>query len=100
MRHYRIAFRFLPAVNLTVLLALILIASPVLGFLPFLTFRFASEKVPKPTRISLPSFLAVLATASAKDYIVVSAWAFVIPASFDNFSTSSALFMLFSYNGR
>jgi hypothetical protein len=36
-----------------VLLALILIVSPVLGFSPFLAFRFASEKVPKPTRISL-----------------------------------------------
>jgi hypothetical protein len=53
-------------VNLTVLLALILIASPVLGLLPFLTFRFASEKVPMPTRISLTFFLAVLATAQQK----------------------------------
>src|SRR5664279_6225010 len=98
--YYRAAFRFLPAVNLTVLLALILISSPVLGFLPFLAFLFANEKVPKPTIVSLSSFLAALTTASAKDFIVVSAWVFEIPASFDNFSTSSALVMLFSYKGK
>ena len=88
---YRAAFSFFPAVNLTLLLALILIASPVLGFLPFLAFRFANENVPKPIRVSLPSFLAVLATASEKDLIVFSAWAFEIPASFASFSTSYAL---------
>jgi len=45
---YTIPFNFGAALNDTLLLALILIGSPVLGFLPALALRFRTEKVPNP----------------------------------------------------
>ena len=42
------SFNFLPALKPTVLLALILIVSPVWGFLPVRAFLFFTEKVPNP----------------------------------------------------
>ncbi len=43
-----ISLNFLPTLKPTVLLALILIVSPVWGFLPVRAFLFFTEKVPNP----------------------------------------------------
>jgi hypothetical protein len=47
--YFTFAFRSLPAVNLTVLDALIFIGARVLGLIPVRAFRVATLKVPKPT---------------------------------------------------
>ena len=45
--NYKEFFKVGAGLNPTVLLALILISSPVCGFLPFLAFRVLTVKVPK-----------------------------------------------------
>jgi len=90
---YSDSFKVFPALNFTVLLALILRAAPVCGLRPVLAFLFANEKDPNPTMITLPSFLQVFATASTNDAMAAFACVFVMPASAEILSTSSDLIM-------
>ena len=57
-----------PDVNFGVFLALIVIVSPVLGFLPLRAFLFAAEKVPKPTSVAKASLLQALVFYLILDY--------------------------------
>src|SRR5215470_7790202 len=56
MEAYNLALSSLPTTNLTVLDALILIFSPVLGFTPMRALRWATLKVPKPINCTVFSF--------------------------------------------
>ncbi len=59
VNYFTAAFNDLPAVNLGTFFAAIFIGSPVCGFLPFRADLFVTEKVPKPTRVTLsPRFRA------------------------------------------
>jgi hypothetical protein len=54
--------------NFTVFEALILMASPVCGLRPFRALRRVFEKVPKPTKVTLPSFfLSAFVTPSRNE---------------------------------
>ena len=77
--------------NLAVLAARILMVSPVLGFLPVLALRFATEKVPKPVRVVLPPFFRSFVIASVMEPMACAAAALVILASFATLEMSSAL---------
>jgi hypothetical protein len=80
----------LPAENFGTFLAAILIALPVLGFLPVLAFLLESEKVPKPTRDTLSPFFTALVTASIAASSALPAAALLQSAAAAIFSTSSA----------
>ena len=56
----------LPALKRATFFALILIASPVCGLRPVLAARLDTEKVPKPTKVTLSPFFKDLVTASIK----------------------------------
>src|SRR6056297_245799 len=51
----KISLSVLPGLNLTALLAGMVISSPVWGLRPFLSFLSWTENVPKPVKVSLPS---------------------------------------------
>ena len=71
---------------------LILIASPVWGFLPLRAFLRTLVKVPKPTRVTLPFFfLSSLVMLPRKEFTAPAAAALEIPVSLAIFSTSSVL---------
>src|SRR5690606_41374355 len=52
-----------------------------------------SEKVPKPTKVSLSPFFNVLLTPSKNESRAAPAWTLVMPASSAILVTSSALFI-------
>jgi putative acetyltransferase len=84
----------LPALNLATFFALILITAPVWGLRPLRAALLDTEKVPKPTRVTLFPDFRVLVTASTKESRQSFAWVFVMPASSAIFAINSALFMV------
>lgn len=92
-----IPFNFLPTLNPTVLDALILIASPVCGFLPFLAFLVLTRNVPKPTNWTFLSFFNPLLIPFKTAFIALSPWAFETFNSFATDSIKLCLFTIFSF---
>ena len=80
-RSYILPDNSLPALNLATFLALILITAPVCGLRPLRAALLLTEKVPKPTRVTLPPPFKVLVTASTKESTAAFACVFVTPAS-------------------
>src|SRR5690606_27593584 len=62
--------------------ALMVILAPVLGFTPLRDARFTTEKVPKPGREILPSFLVDFTIVSNNAPMVAFAAVLVQPVSF------------------
>src|ERR1700682_1478328 len=93
VQHYNLADNSLPALNLATFLALILITAPVCGLRPLRAARLDTEKVPKPTNVTLPPPLRVLVTASTKESRHEFACVFVMLASSAIFAINSALFI-------
>src|SRR5512133_1361728 len=85
------SFSALPGVNLPFVLAAILIALPVCGFLPVRAARVTALNVPKPTRVTLSPALIAAVVAVMKPLRAFSDCAFVNPASSAIFATSSTL---------
>ncbi len=73
---YKYSFNPLLLLNPTDVEALILMASPVLGFRPFLALRRVLVKVLNPDREILPSFLRALPIAPIKDCSAAPAFDF------------------------
>src|SRR6187402_1503128 len=92
--HYSLADNSLPALNLATFLALILITAPVCGLRPLRAALLDTEKVPKPTKVTLPLPFKVFVTASTKESKVALACVFVMPASSAIFAINSALFIV------
>ena len=67
LQHYILADNSLPALNLATFFALILITAPVCGLRPLRAALFDTEKVPNPTKVTLPPFFKVTVTASTKE---------------------------------
>src|ERR1041384_1369489 len=67
----------LPALNLATLRALILITAPVCGLRPLRAALLLTEKVPKPTSVTLPPPFNVLVTASTNESRALFAWVLV-----------------------
>ena len=61
-----VVLNFLPAENTGTVLAGILIALPVCGFLPFLAALLRGSKVPKPTKVTFLPLATVFCTVSIK----------------------------------
>ena len=80
-KRYNLACNSFPALNLATFLALIFITAPVCGFRPLRAALFETEKVPKPTNVTLPPPFSVLVTASTKESSAAFACVFVTPAS-------------------
>ena len=70
----------LPGLNLTTVLAAILIVAPVAGFLPSLAALSEVEKVPKPTNAALSLAFKVFSIESNTDCTASVACPCVIPA--------------------
>lgn len=70
--------------------------SPVFGFLALLGFRFIFEKVPKPTSFTSSPFATAFWIISRAASRTASDWTFVIFVCVESFSTSWALFIVFS----
>ena len=85
------SFNAFPALNLGTLVALILIISPVWGFLPALALLFATEKVPNPVSANLSPFFNAFITVPVNALMAFSADAFEILASFPMVAINSAL---------
>src|SRR3977135_1328213 len=98
MQHYNLADSSLPALNLATLRALILITAPVWGLRPLRAALLLTEKVPKPTRVTLPPPFKVLVTASTKESNEALACVLVTPASSAILAISSALFIIFLFD--
>src|SRR3989304_743413 len=81
----------LPGRNLGTFAALILMDSPVLGFLPFLAALLVTLKAPKPTRLTLSPFFTASITLLVKAFTAFSADALLREALAAIFSTISAL---------
>src|SRR5215217_1347261 len=94
---YNLADSSLPALNLATFLALILITAPVWGLRPLRAALFETEKVPKPTKVTLPPPFKVFVTASTKESKVALACVFVMPASSAIFAINSALFIVYFF---
>lgn len=93
-----VSFNFLPTLNPTVLEALILIASPVCGFLPFLAFLVFTRNVPKPMSCTFLSFFNPLLILFNTAFTALSPWAFEIFSSFVTDSIKVCLFTIFSFH--
>ena len=83
----------LPALNLATFFAGILMVSPVCGFLPWRASRLETEKVPKPTKVTLSLFLSASAIADKAPFNAFSADALLMSAAPAILSTNSFLFM-------
>src|SRR3954470_11598731 len=68
--------------------------SPVWGLRPVRAWRLLTEKVPKPTRVTLSPLFKVLVTASTKESRASLACVLEIPASSAILATNSALFII------
>src|SRR5665647_2687399 len=88
----------LPALNLATFLALILITAPVCGLRPLRAALLLTEKVPKPTSVTLPPPLRVLVTAVVKESKAALACVLVTPASSAILAISSALFIIILFD--
>lgn len=91
---YNLPDNSLPALKRATFLALILITSPVCGLRPLRAARLETEKVPKPTSVTLSPFFKVLVTASTKASMAVFACVFVMPDSSAICAINSALFIV------
>ena len=89
---YKDSLSALEGENLTVFLALILIASPVLGFLPFLAALFTILKLPNPATANAPSFFRPFLIRSNTQEIEPSA-VFLEPVISATFEIISAFFI-------
>ena len=89
---FTVSFSSLPALNFGCLDAGILIASPVRGLRPVEAARFATEKVPKPTRRTSSPFFKALLIDSITASSASCAAALVMSAFLATASTSSDLF--------
>src|SRR5882672_7039780 len=94
VRHYNLADNSLPALNFATFLALILITAPVCGLRPLRAALLETEKVPKPTKVTLPPPFNVFVTASTKESRASFACVFAMPASSAIFAINSALFIV------
>src|SRR5437867_8009030 len=86
-------FSSAPGTNFVTFLAGIFRGAPVWGFRPVLALRELTEKVPKPTSVTLFPFLNVDTTPSIAELRELLAWTFEIFASFAILSINSPLFM-------
>src|SRR6185295_16310121 len=86
--------RSLLALNLATFLALILMVSPLKGLRPVRAALLETEKVPKPTKVSLSPLFKVLVTPSWKESRAAAAATLVMPASSAILLINSALFIL------
>src|SRR5687768_13020451 len=93
-KHYNFPCNSLPALNLATFFALILITAPVWGLRPLRAALLETEKVPKPTRVTLPPPFRVLVTASITESRHAFACVFVMPASSATLEINSALFIV------
>src|SRR5918993_3044570 len=94
VQHYNLADNSFPALKRATFLALILITAPVWGLRPLRAALLETEKVPKPTKVTLPPPFKVLVTASTKESKEAFACVFVTPASSAIFAINSALFIV------
>ncbi len=92
-----IALNSAPALNFATFLAAILIVAPVCGLRPSLAALLVTEKVPKPTKVTLSPFFNALLAAPMKASIVLPASALVIPVSDAIASINSALFIIINF---
>lgn len=88
------SFNALPGLNFGILADLILIAAPVLGFLPVRASRLPTWNVPKPTNVTLPPFVSVCVTAEIAASSTRPATVLEISASAAIWSINSDLFTL------
>ena len=70
----------MPALKRATFLALIFIVAPVCGLRPVRAARLDTEKVPKPTNVTLPPPFKVFVTASTKELSEALACVFEMPA--------------------
>ncbi len=63
--YFTTSANFAPALNFATFFAAILIAAPVAGLTPLRASRFATEKVPKPTIVTLSPFAKAPVTAAS-----------------------------------
>ena len=98
MGNYILLESSLPALNLATFLAFIFITSPVCGLRPLRAALLDTEKVPKPTNVTLPPPFNVFVTASIKESKEAFACVFVMPASSASYAINSALFMIYFFN--
>jgi len=90
------SFKAFPAENFGTLLALMVIAAPVLGFLPFLCFLLLVENVPNPTNVTFWFFFKAFVISPKSSVIASFASLFEIPAFAEILSTKSCLFICFT----
>src|SRR5918996_5959158 len=93
MSHLTASSKLFPALNFGVLLAGMKISRPVWGFRPFRAARDITEKVPKPTSVTLSPLLRASWTPSTSAFNAFSACRLVSSASFAIRVTRSALFI-------
>jgi hypothetical protein len=86
----------LPAVNLGILAAGMVITAPVLGLRPFLDFLLTTEKVPNPTRVTFWPFFSADLTALSVESSALEASALLNPVPDAILSISSA-FVIYSF---
>src|SRR5271157_1696868 len=91
--YFTASFNALPAVNFGTFLAAILIGLPVWGFLPVLAALLETEKVPKPTRVTLPPFFSPFLIAS-RTALTTPAASALLQVVFATTLTRSSLFIL------
>jgi hypothetical protein len=87
-------FKSVPAANFVTRFAEIFKGWPVWGFRPVRALREPTEKVPNPTRVTLPPRFNVETTPSSVEFSALPAWTFESLASFAILSINSPLFML------
>ena len=86
----------LPAVNLGILAAGMVIVAPVLGLRPLRDFLFTTEKVPNPTRVTFCPFFNADRIELSVESKALDASAFVNPVLEAILSMSSA-FVIYSF---
>src|SRR5262245_43902034 len=86
-------FSSAPGTNFVTFLAGIFKGAPVCGLRPVLALRELTEKVPKPTNVTLLPFFNVDTTPSSAELRALLAWTLEIFASFAILSINSPLFM-------
>ena len=91
---YNLADNSLPALKRATFLAFILMVAPVCGLRPVRALRLVTEKVPKPTNVTLFPDLSALVTAPVKASSAALAWDLLRPASSAILATNSALFIV------
>src|SRR5262245_44849688 len=86
-------FNSAPGTNFVTFLAGIFKGAPVCGLRPVLALRELTEKVPKPTSVTLLPFFNVDTTPSIAEFRALLAWTFEIFESFAILSINSPLFI-------